>query len=249
MITIAELIGRMYLDLPGVESYVHPTDAHRAIVSKLNVYLAFARQGSDLNILLKTSQPFIPADLLVDVSALYTGTPCWVEMLGPDGGYYPIRSVNLSQIQSYALLGDMACAFWSEESIDGSPAVNYVQFTFVPNTTCRIRYDQDTALMLLANSIQLPDHVADLVIFEAENSFIPKLKLKIAMDMRRNEEARQDVGMIMGTLDEIVARNKEDIPQLRRLWEIWAFRDRGTQNDFTKPTPTGRMLYGEGTNF
>jgi hypothetical protein len=249
MISIAELIGRVYNDLPGVEAFLDVPDVHRAVVDKLNVRTSFARQGSDLNVLLSTSETFVPTDNLYDISALITGTPAWAELQAADGQWYPVRCINVSHIADYALMGDMACAFWSEEAPDGSAPIKYIQFTFVPSQTCRLRYDMDKTLMRLSDYMSLPDNVTDLIVKEAVNQLIPRVKLKLSLNLRRNEEMRQDLPLILETLEEVKTQNREDLVMLVRLWEIWAFRDRGAQGDFVNPTPSGSMLYGEGFGY
>lgn len=250
-VTIAELNSRVYADLPLSEEYADVIDVHRSVVQKLNVRTSFSRSGSDINVLLSTTAEFTPTTRDYDITALIgKGIPAWLECkyndLGVSDTFLQVRIVNLSELGDYRTAGIFAAAFWAEEStVVGTPATQYVSFTDIPNSPCRIRYDKDGVRQTLADISALPDHVSDLVVKEAENVLIPRIKVKLAMDMRRNGDLQKSAGIILQTLDGVYQQNMMDIEPLKKLWEIWAFRARNAQTNFNKPTPSSRGLYAD----
>lgn len=251
-VTIAELNGRVWATLPMVEEYCQIDDVHRAIVGKLNVWTSFARSGSDKKVLLSTTANFTPTTTPYDITALLAGSqPAWIETRNGDSltdPFYPIRVVPLSQISNYYELGELACAFWAEDtaSKNDDQATQYVSFTFPPSQPCRIRFDMSGVKDTIAQIAALPEHIVDLVVKEAENALIKKkIQPGLAIDLRRDEDLRKDAPMILKTLDGFYQQNLLDIKPLLRLWEIWAFRSPDTQTSFQKPTPSMRGMYGD----
>lgn len=237
------------MSLPLADEYCSLDDVHRALISKLNVRLSQSRSGSDKNVLLKTSDTFVPTTVEHNITALVgNGVPAWIEMYDSGAeGYFPIRVVNLSQLAVYYDMGTLACSFWAEDTtaLDGTAAVQYVTFTYLPSGRCRIRYDLDFVKDRLAQTSGLPEHVEDLIVKETENALIQQtIKPNLTLDLRGNEELRQDYAAIVKTLDDYYQQNVLDIQPLVKLWEIWAFRSADAQTSFTKPTPSGRGLYG-----
>jgi hypothetical protein len=243
--SLAELCSRILGSLPLADEYCDLPDVHRELVSKLNLRLSQSRSGSDKNVRLKTSDSFTPATVQHNITALIgDGEPAWIETIDDDGNYYPIRVVNLSELIYYE--GSLACAFWAEDTTaeTATEPVRYVTFTQVPSAACRIRYDLDFVKDKLAQVSGMPEHTEDLVIKETENALIQKvIKTKLALDLRGNEEVRQDYRAIVDSLDGYYKQNMMDIPGLVALWKIWAFRNPSTQTSFTKPTPSSRNLY------
>lgn len=251
-IQLGELNSRIFVDLPLVDEYCSLDDVHRALVRKYNIRLAQSRVGSDKNVLLSTSAEFTPTSVTHNVTALIgKGEPAWIEMQTGTGQYYPIRIINYSQLADYTALGEFACAFWAEDSdVVSIEPVQYVTFTFQPSAACRIKYDRDNVKAGLGDVVMFPDYVADLIVLETQNELIArKILPKMAIDLRRNEEGRKDVREIKEALNGVYKQNLIDIEDLKRLWEIWAFRSRDAQSSFNKPTPSGRNMYGDGFSY
>ena len=132
---------------------------------------------------------------------------------------------------------------------DGSDATNgaatqYLHFTFVPAAPCRIRYDRDAERIRLANDVLLPDDLSELPVMDAQISLIPKIKVEIANRVIRDPKLADVSKLLMSALDDQKAQLELDLRSLVALWEVWAFRDRDVSTSFTKPTPTGRAMYG-----
>ena len=251
--TIGELNARVFLDLDLAKEYCDIIDVHRAVTSRLNVRLGFARAGSDTNVRLKTSSEFTPTALQHDITALIgNGTPAWLEMQDTADDFFPVRIVNYSQLADFMNNGIMAAAFWAEDADVNSAnePVQYVSFSYLPTGACRIKYDLDEEKLLVAQVSALPDGIAELIVLEAVNSLIQKkIKPKMAVDLRGNEELRKDYREIVAALDGMFAQNLLEIRDLNALFIDWAFRSRDVQTSFNKPTPSGRNLYGDGINY
>ncbi len=95
--------------------------------------------------------------------------------------------------------------------------------------------------------IILPDNLSELIVLESMNSLIPRIKNKIAMSMRRDDQLAKFAKPIFDSLGEIYAQNRVDIMPLDAQWKVWAYRGRDSQTSFNKPTPSGSSLYPGGT--
>lgn len=246
MATLADINSRVFAELDAVRDHLELADVHREVVSTLNVRAAMTRAG-DTNTLLSVTPAFSATQLENDISAyIHKGTPAWVELETQDGFFEAVRIINYAQLNDYRTAGTFACAFYGLDNPNEVPAM-MLAFTFPPTVPVRVYYDRDTVASGLNDEAALPNHVIDLVITETVNGLIPKLKLKISTELRRDEAGRQDVQLILNGLDGLMVYNKiEKIPKLEALWNVWAFRSRDAQTSFTKPTPSGRRMYGGG---
>lgn len=247
-VTIGEINGRVFVELDTLADYLSADDVHRAVVQTLNVRTEFTR-SADTNRLLATTSEFTPTTLAHNITAeIGLGSPAWIECKNSaDDRFYPIRVVSLVELEEYTKRGILAAAFWGDDTGHGSAAADqYVQFSFLPPSVCRIRYDRDLVRIGTSGNSLLPDHVADLISKEAQVSLIGRAKLKLAQDLRRDEATRQDAKLILAMVDDYRATLVNiEIPKLERLWEIWAFR--AVNVPFNNPTPSGRGQYGDTT--
>lgn len=250
MTTLAELNDRVYMELGAAEEFAALDEIHNAVSQKHNVRVAMS-QMSSVNVLLGVSAEFTPTATTYDVTALIgKGVPSFLEMEGDSSvlspRWSPIRIVNINQLEYYAQMGVMAAAFYGEDAGDAeTEAVQYVQFTSVPGGPCRIRFDKDSQRIALTNNIQLPDNVADLIVKEAQNLLIPRIKLAITMRIRQDPALKDLAADIKNDLTEIYAQNVVDIEPLKNLWKVWAFRDRANESSFNKPTPNSGAMYAQ----
>lgn len=240
---LAELNTRVLLafaDMP--QEYLLLHEVHDAVVQKHSIRLNLARI-SDINVLLSVSPEFMPNDEPYDITALISnGTPSFVEMNSADG-WQRVNVVNVADIADAKNSGITACAFYGDES---NGFRQYVQFAFNPSANCRIKFDKSDSPGSIYNTSSLPAHVVDLIVLEAVNQLIPKIKMRVINNMNRKQQTTKDVQLYFNALDSLVRQNMADIENLEKLWAVWAFRDRGAQNNVQtrRRIITGRDLYG-----
>jgi hypothetical protein len=249
--TLAELNDRVYLELGETASEFLPVDVvHNAVVQAHNLRASQTRLSS-INVVLATTPQFTPTGLQYNVTSLIgDGTPIRVEYLADDGinpaQWIPMRVIPLASMSDYQAAGILAATFEGDDSAtSGVDPVEYINFTFLPAGPVRIRFDRDLVRKLLTDDSLLPDHVAELMVKDAIVFVIPRLKLEIDVSSRRDPELRAIKNDLKGTLDDMRRQILEiDGPPLIALWKNWAFRDRGAETSFNKPTPSSRGLYG-----
>lgn len=252
-VSLGQLDNRVFQGLAAAAEFLSLEDVHNAVVQRLNTRTMESRT-SDINVLLGTSAEFTPDAVPYDVTSLIgKSVPCWVEtkgdLLNGVQYWYPVRSVNQSDLNDYARMGAFACSFYSEESTgDVLQPVQYISFTFLPVRACRIRYDRDNQRTALDADIILPDNLSELIVLEAQNSLIPRIKLAMGMRLRSDEEGRRDAAAISQSLQEIYLQNVVDIKPLDAQWKVWAFRDRAAQDSHNNPTPRSEGMYAGGRN-
>lgn len=242
-VNLAELNSRVFFgfgDLPS--EYLSASDVHIAVTQKHSVRLNLSRI-SDINVLLSLTSEFSPSDQPLDITNLINkGVPSFVETLSESGGWQPIKVINIGDLAECRKIKDLACAFYGDES---NGLRQYVQFSITPPAKCRIRYDKDTTPDLFTSISSLPFHVAELIVLEAMNFLIPKIKLKMLTNMNRKQQTQKDIQPYLNVLDDIRMQNMVDIEPLETLWKTWAFRDRMGQNSnqAKRYIPLGRNLY------
>jgi len=244
--TISETNDRVYLELEIVAEFLSVDKIHNAVVQRHAVRTAQAG-SSAVNVLLGVTASFTPTTTEYDISALIgKGVPAWLEYQVSGTDWKPMRILNLAQIADYSTLGVLAAAFYSLDSDSASTEpIQYVGFTQVPGVACRIRFDRDIVRLGIADNILLPDHVAELIVKEAENMLIPRIKASIDVRCRNDKELRIIARDLKQSLSEIQAQNQLEIKDLLRLWQQWAFSDRAAAGTtFNKPTPSSRGYYG-----
>lgn len=252
-VSLGEIDNRVFMGLAAAAEFMTLEDVHNATVQRLNARTMQSR-SSDINVLLGTSETFTPDETPYDVTSLIgKGVPAWVEIQGyivnEIQQWYPIRVVNMNQLNDYQRIGMPAVAFYGDEtSSSTAQPVQYMAWTYLPTRPCRIRFDRDGQRTALESDIILPDNVSELVVLEAQNSLIPRIKFAIAMRMRSDEEGRKIAGGLASALDGIRAQNEIDMVPLFTQWKIWAYRDRAAQTSFNLPTPAGQALYPGGRN-
>lgn len=243
--SISEINDRVYLELEVAAEFLSVEKIHNAVVQRHAVRTAQAG-SSAVNVFLGVTPSFTPTTVDYDISGLIgKGVPAWLEYFAGDD-WKPMRIINLNQVEDYAMLGTLAAAFHAESS--GTSAiepVQYVKFTQVPGTECRIRFDRDIVRLGITDNILLPDNVSELIVKEAENMLIPRIKASIDVRCRNDKELRIIARDLKQSLSEIQAQNQLEIKDLLRLWQQWAFTDRAAGGkSFNKPTPSSRGLYG-----
>ncbi len=249
-VSIAELDSRVFLGLEAAGELLDLDNIHNAVVQKLNIRTMQAR-SSDLNILLGLSDEFTPTASPYDITSLIgKSVPAWVEtkstVLNGVDWWYPTRIVPFSQFNDYQRMGKFAVSFYGEEAdSDTDQATQFLAFTYLPAAVCRIRFDRDGTRKGLDSDMLLPDHFAELIIMEAQNVIIPRLKLKLNMGLRRDEEGRKDAEAIREALTEVYMQNKMDIVPFEAEYKIWMYRDRSAQTNFNNPSPSGRSMYSD----
>lgn len=244
--TIAQLNDRVYLELGELAAEFCDLDKiHNAVVQHNSILTAHSRESS-INVLLGVTPSFTPTTTEYNITSLIgKGIPAWIEKQDDDDVWRPMRVVPLVQLADYTAMGMLAAAFYAEDSATGSTdPVQYVAFSFVPSTAVRIRFDRDTVKKNLTENTELPDHVAELMVKRVQNSVIPRIKAQIVLKSRNDAELRKLSKDLRDTLSEIHAQNEMDMKPLQALWKIWAFKDRGNESSFNKPTPSGRTAYG-----
>lgn len=252
-VTLSELDDRVFMGLAAAAEYLTLTDVHNATVQRLNARTMQSRT-SDINVLLGTSDTFTPTETPYDVTDLIgKGVPAWVEVQGyivnQIEQWYPVRVVNMNQLNDYQRIGMPAVAFYGDETESSTAQpVQYMAWTYLPTRPCRIRFDRDGQRTALASDIILPDNLSELVVLDAQNSLIPRVKFAIAMRMRSDEDGRKIAGGLMAALDGIYAQNKVDIEPLHTQWKVWCYRDRAAQTSFNLPTPSSSANYPGGRN-
>ncbi len=242
--TFAQLNDRVYLELSMAAEFLQLDVIHNAVIQAHTLRVAQSRNSS-INVLLGVTAGFTPTTKRHDITALIgKGIPAWIEFQeGSD--WTPMRVVNLAQIADYEQLGIQAAAFEAEESGSSTTEpIQYVNFSLTPSETFRIRFDRDTYRLNLSENILLPDSVAGLIVKEAENSIIPKIKMSIDTRCRNDKALAQIAKGLKESLSEVYAQNTLEIRDLKRVWHVWAFRDRRGDVAFTKPTPSSRGMYG-----
>lgn len=243
--SISEINDRVYLELEVAAEFLSVDKIHNAVVQRHAVRTAQAG-SSAVNVLLGVTPSFTPTTVDHDISALIgKGIPAWLQYL-VDDDWKPMRIINLNQVADYAMLGVLAAAFHSETSATSSvEPVQYVTFTELPGTPCRIRFDRDIVRLGIADNILLPDNVSELIVKEAENMLIPRIKASIDVRCRNDKELRIIARDLKQSLSEIQEQNKLEIKDLMALWRQWAFTDRAAGGtSFNKPTPSSRGQYG-----
>lgn len=249
-VSLSELTSRVFFSLEAAKEFLDISDVLNAVVQKLNARTMQSR-SSTANVLLSTTETFTVDNVLYDVTELIgKGVPCFVEtrwtVQSDIEVWQNVRVVPLNQINEYRAMGALACAFYGEES-DTQPT-QYLRFTILPGGACRIRYDKDGTRTALDSDIQLPDELSELIVLDAQNSLISRIKLKLSMGLRRDAEGRTDAKMIWEALNDIRMQNVIDMIPLIKQWEIWAFGDRSKEDNFQKPTPRSGVLYAAGRN-
>lgn len=244
-VIIAEIDSRVLSDLDLPSEWLSIDAVHNAVVQRLNVRTMQERFGN-ANTLLSKSTEFTPTVLQTDITSLVSkGVPAFVEYQVNEV-FTPMRVVNLAELDDYYRASRMACAFWAEDTVTvGSEAVQYLQFSILPVTPCRIRYDRDAVKLRMSDKIPSLDSLAELIVLEAENSLIPRANTKIAMNFIRNEQERKDGQLIVSLLNGIYEQNVLDMKPLIRLWEVAVWGERGTETDFDRLVPSGRSLYSD----
>jgi len=242
--SISEINDRVYLELEVAAEFLSVDKIHNAVVQRHAVRTAQAG-SSAVNVLLGVTPSFTPTVVDYNVSSLIgKGVPAFLEyQVGSD--WKPMRIINLNQVADYAILGVLAAAFHSEDSASSSvEPVQYLKFTQVPGTACRIRFDRDIVRLGIADNILLPDNVSELIVKEAENMLIPRIKASIDVRCRNDKDLRVIARDLKQSLSEIQAQNQLEIKDLMALWRQWAFSDRAAESSFNKPTPSSRGQYG-----
>lgn len=245
------MVSRVCLGLEAVSEYTQLDKITNAVIQRLNVRTMQSRDSST-NVLLATTPEFVPDAKLYDVTSLIGNAQvCWLEskwnLIDQIEQWNPVRIVPLIQLSDYENMGAFAASFYMEEP--NSPTDNttsYVQFSFLPAKACRIRFNRNIVRMELDATSLLPDSLSELIVLEAQNSIISRIKLSLTMGLRRDEAGRADAKAILEVLSEVYAQNMMDIHPLELLWKTWAYRDKNEPTSFTKPTPGGRQLYSDG---
>lgn len=243
--SLAEINDRVYLELEVVGEYLSVDKIHNAVIQRHNVRVAQSRMSS-VNVMLGVSASFTPTETTHDVSALIgSGVPAWLETYSDDDTWVPVRIVSLVQLSGYAQLNVLAAAFYATEAdSDTTEAVQYVDFSVLPGAACRIRFDRDRVRTNLVENAQLPDSVIELIVKEAQNMIIPRLKVAIDVRCRKDKELREIARDLKQSLTEMQMQNTLEINRdLIPLWMVWAFKDRANESGFTKPTPSSRGMY------
>lgn len=251
-VSLSELDNRVFIGLEAAQEYLHLNDIHNVVVQRLNVLTSQSRT-SDINVLLATSDEFVPDAIPYDITSLIgKSVPKWIECRvditeGVADRWFPVRAVPLSQLSDYARIGALACSFHGEEPAgDDEQAIQYVSFTYLPPQTCRVRFDRDSQRTALSADILIPDNIAELVVLQAQNSLVPRVQFKLNMDLRRDKELRPIAGGILASLENIRQQNLVDIEPLYAQWKVWAFRDRQAPTSFNLVTPQSEVLYANG---
>lgn len=248
--SFAELNDRVYLELEIVSDFLSVDKIHNAVVQRHNIRVQQSRTSTG-NVLLGVTASFTPTEKKHDITALIgKGVPVAIECLDEDGTtWLPLRVTNPNYLTDYTHLGVIAVAFSGEETASNTTEpTQYAEFSLLPGRPCRIKFDRDLVRKYLTDLMLLPDSVAELMIKEAQNSIIPRLKASIDVQSRNDKELRQIARDLKQSLTEIQQQNLLEIKQLEALWKIWAFKDRSSENSFNKPTPSGRSLYGNSYN-
>ncbi len=246
MTQIAELNSRVLFGLGGLPpEWINLLDIHNAVVQQHSVLLNTARV-SDVNVLLSITGEFSPSDYEpYDITNLIgNGVPSFVELYSSEFGWLPIRAINVVNLPTARIQNEECCAFYGDES---NGLRQYVQFSFAASESCRIRYDKDSAPFQAENYSALPTHIAEYVVLLAQNSLIPKIKLRAMANAKRSNLDLKKVQFYSSILDGLYVQNLREIEPLKRLFEVWAFRDKSSQNSAAAKrfTPAGRRLYGE----
>lgn len=244
-VTIAELNYRVFLGLGNLpDEYLPLEEVHNAVVQRLSARSGWTELGTP-NTLRSTSEEFTPTQNIYEITSLIgKGTPLWIEQKLDTNKWIPLRIVNLADIGGFYENGIQACAFYAEDSSNAeTDLAQFVEFAFLPPAACRIKFARDLLRKALNDKSPLPDETAELIVLEAQNTIIPRIKLKIAMNMQRNEQSRLDLQPVMQALDSMYLQNMEDARPLERLWAVKSFRASSNQHNFNNPTPSGRRFY------
>lgn len=246
--SLGELDSRVFLGLSPAAEFLQLEDVHDSVIQHLNVRTSQSRT-SDINVLLATTDEFTPTTAQYDITSLIgKGIPKWLEVQSAtySGGpwWYPVRSVALAQFNDYQRAGALAVAFRGDDpDNDTEQATQYVDFTYIPGCPCRIRFDRDSQRTAVDADSLLPDNVVQLIVLEAQNSLIPRIKMAAALRLRNDAEGRKVYAVFADALQNVYAQNVIDIEPLDMLWRVWAFRDRSAPTAFTKPTASSQALY------
>jgi len=250
MSTLSELDWRVYEGLEAAQEYLDINAVHNVVIQRLNARTIQSR-SSTANVLLTTSDEFTPTSVLYDITSLIGKSVVafietkWTQQSNLEV-WRNIRVVPLNQLNDYIAMGALACAFYGEES--DTDVTQYVKFSVIPGGVCRIRYDRDGTREGLDSEILLPDELSELIVLEAQNSLISRIKLKLSMGLRRDAEGRTDAKMIWEALNDIFVQNLRDAEPLYAQWKLWAFSDRAKEDNFNLPTPRSGILYAAGRN-
>lgn len=252
-VSLGQLDSRVFLGLAAAGEYTTLSDIHDVVVQRLNARTMQSRT-SDINVLLGTTAEFTPDSVPYDITSLIgKSVPCWVEtkqnLVDGIDWWSSVRIVNQNQFNDYKNMGAFACSFYGDEtSSTTAQPVQYISFTYLPVRPCRIRFDRDDQRTDIDSDIILPDNLSELIVLEAQNSLIPRIKNMLALGLRRDAEGRQDAALILNTLDGIYAQNMIDIKPLDAQWRVWCFRARDSQTSFNLPVPASEALYVGGRN-
>ena len=246
-VTIAELNSRVILGLGlgfALPDFCSLEEIHNAVVRRLSVRTAWTELGTP-NTAGSMSAEFTPTVVQYDITALIgKGSPLWIE-LKVDDRWQPVRVVNQTELSDFYAQGAFACAFYAQDSAtEGSDLTQYVEFTFIPSAAVRIHYRRDLIRISMVDKSALPDEIAELIVLEAEQTLIPRIKMKMAMNMNRNEKSRQDLQPVFSAIEGIYMQNVVDIAPLLRLWTVQSFGEKGQAKSFNKPTPRSGGFYG-----
>ena len=247
--SIAQLNGRVFEEMDDLADYLTVVDIHRAVVQSLNIRTRFAAIGAT-DVMLAVSDPITVTDKqMVVTSDIGIGTPVGLEIYNPNnpnGLYYPVRIVSRQVLPQYEMASILAVAFWAlDEGNPLNPLTQYMEFSILPNAQVRILFDRDTVRTDTGAASLLPGHVDDLIVKDACNILLPRVKLRIGRDYRRDEESREIAQGMLTAIDEVFALNARQIRQLEGLWKTWAFRDRAAEDGYDLPTPNSRSLYSD----
>ncbi len=235
--------------MDDLADYLTVVDIHRAVVQTLNVLTRTAALGSS-GVMLAVSDPITVTDKqMVVTSDIGIGTPVGLEIYNPsnpNGLYYPVRIVNRQVLPRYEMASILAVAFWAlDEGNPLNPLTQYMEFSILPNAQVRILFDRDTIRTDTGAASPLPDHLDDLVVKKACNLLLPRVKLRINKDYRRDEESREIYRDMLKAIDDVFVSNREQIKEYHPLYMVWWTRDRAAEDGYDLPTPNSRSLYSD----
>lgn len=238
--TFAELNARVLEGLGNPDNDLCSlSEVHSANVSRHNTRASMAK-ASDTNTILSVSANFTPTTVQHNITSLIEkGVPAFLEITR-NGRFVPARVVSYNELYKNQLVGEIVCAFYGNDA-----GLQFVAFNEAPSVVCRIQYDADTQKVLMASVSSIPDTVSDLIVLEAQNHLIPRIKLKLAQAMSRSEQAKEELQPVFQALSEIYTQNMMELPDLVNLWSIWAFRDKGAQTNIERRHLVGRYMYGD----
>lgn len=215
-------------------------DAHNAVVQRVGMRTNQVRQA-DTNIRLsKSSEFYINSTEPQNISSyLGNGDVSFVEYFNGNN-FELVKVVNLTLIADFINSGELVCALYSDESNQ-----TYIQFSIAPIGAVRVWFDANSLQKNMnSNASAIPDVLGELVVLEAQNYLIPRIKLKITMSIKRLFDMGFDTKGMIAALDSLYAQNLGDIGMYEGQFNVHAYRDRGTQGKTKRRIPRGRDLYG-----